>query len=92
MPWPPKALTNLERENDRLRTQICCLKRELENKQGAVGRLELLLQERLDRIDQLTAQVDQLRHQNKRLESEAEHYADMVRIMPQLDPAMLAPK
>ena len=27
----------------------------------------------MDRIDELTAQVDQLRHQNKKLDAEAEH-------------------
>jgi len=76
--WPPKVLSNLERENDKLRTTICSLRCELENKQGAVGRLELLLHERLAKIDQLVAQVDQLRHQNKKLDEEAEHLAQMV--------------
>jgi hypothetical protein len=31
MPWKQRALSNLERENDRLRTTICCLRREIEN-------------------------------------------------------------
>jgi hypothetical protein len=82
MPWPPRRSTidklKLQREVDGLKTVICCLKRELENKQGAVGRLELLLHERLTKIDQLVAQVDQLRHQNKKLVAEAEHLARMV--------------
>jgi hypothetical protein len=60
--------------------------------EGAVGRLELLLHERLTKIDALTAQVDQLRHRNKQLDEEAERLAAIIRIMPQLDPAMLAPK
>jgi cell shape-determining protein MreC len=68
MPWKPPAASNLQRENDALKTTICCLRRELENKQGAVQRLEVLLCERLTRIDQLVAQVDQLRHQNKKLD------------------------
>ena len=34
---------------------------------------EFLLCERMERIDELTAQVDQLRHQNKKLDAEAEH-------------------
>jgi hypothetical protein len=54
----------LKNENDGLRTEIVRLRRELENRQGAVGRLELLLRERLTKIDELTGQVDQLRHQN----------------------------
>ena len=32
----------------------------------------------MDRIDELTAQVDQLRHQNKKLDAEAEHLAQLV--------------
>ena len=34
-------------ENDGLRTEIVRLRRELENREGAVGHLELLLRERL---------------------------------------------
>ena len=83
MPWPRRASrireVQLQRENDGLKTVICCLRREIENKQGAVQRLEVLLCERLTRIDQLVAQVDQLRHQNKKLDAEAEHLAEMVR-------------
>jgi len=43
-------------------------------------------------LGSLHGRIDRLRDQNKKLESEAEHYADMIRIMPQLDPAMLSPK
>jgi len=68
----------LKNENDGLRTEIVRLRRELENREGAVGRLELLLRERLERIDELNAQVDQLRHQNKKLDEEAEHWAQLV--------------
>ena len=68
----------LKKENDGLRTEIVRLRRELENREGAVGRLELLLRERLERIDELNAQVDQLRHQNKKLDEEAEHWAQLV--------------
>ena len=55
-------------------------------------RLEVLLHQRLETIDALHGRIDQLRDQNKKLEIEAEHYADMVRLLPQLDPAMLVPK
>jgi len=59
MPWPRRASrireVQLQRENDGLKTVICCLRREIENKQGAVQRLEVLLCERLTRIDQLVA-------------------------------------
>jgi hypothetical protein len=41
---PTRAeLRLLLKENDGLRTEIVRLRRELENKQGGVGRLELLL-------------------------------------------------
>jgi len=81
-PKPTPAELQLKRENDGLKTTIVCLRREIENKQGAVGRLETLLRERLTRIDQLTAQVDQLRHQNKKLEAEAEHLAAVIAAAP----------
>jgi predicted RNase H-like nuclease (RuvC/YqgF family) len=77
MPWKPAALS----EVDKLKTVIVCLKRELENKQGAVGRLEVLTRERSERIDQLQGTVDQLRLQNRLLGQENGHLA-----------AMLAPK
>jgi hypothetical protein len=51
-----------------------------------------LEQERCAMIDALHSRIDQLRDQNRKLEIEAEHYADMIRIMPQLDPAMLSAK
>jgi serine phosphatase RsbU (regulator of sigma subunit) len=54
-----------------LRTTIVCLKREIENKAGHVQRLEALLCSRLQKIDELTAHVAQLRQQNRRLDAEA---------------------
>jgi hypothetical protein len=70
----------LERNVDELRTAIIALRRELENKQDANGRLKLLLRERLARIDELTSQIDQLRHQ--KLDQECEHLAEMVQQLP----------
>jgi hypothetical protein len=59
MPWSRHATrireVQLQREVDGLRTTICCLRREIENKQGAVARLEVLLCERLTKIEQLVA-------------------------------------
>jgi chromosome segregation ATPase len=76
---PTRAeLQLLLKENDGLRTEIVRLRRELSNKQDCIGRLEVLLHERMERIDELTAQVDQLRHQIKKLDQEAEHLAAMV--------------
>ena len=55
------------------------------------SRLELLLHERLNKLDQLTAQVDQLRHRNKKLGLENEVLTAMI-AAPPVDAAMLAPK
>jgi hypothetical protein len=60
MPWPRKPTIDalkLQRENDGLRTAIVCLKRELENKQGHLSKLEYLLHERLTKIDELNGQL-----------------------------------
>jgi hypothetical protein len=45
----------LQRECDTLKTTICRLRRELENKQGAVGRLEVLMRERTSALMNSTA-------------------------------------
>ena len=87
-----RAETLLAREIDGLRTTICCLRRELENRDGAVFRLELLLRERLTRIDALSNKLAQVREQNRRLDQENEHLAEMIKFEPQLDAVMLTPK
>ena len=69
------AELQLQKANDGLRTEIVNLRHELTNKQGYAERLEVLLRERMERIDGLTATIDQLRERNKRLEAEAEHLA-----------------
>jgi predicted RNase H-like nuclease (RuvC/YqgF family) len=81
-PTPTPAELQLRREVDGLRTTIVCLRREIENKQGAVGRLETLLRERLTRIDELNAKLEQAREQNRRLEAEAEHLAAVIAASP----------
>jgi chromosome segregation ATPase len=93
VPWKFRPLDPIERENDALKTTIVCLRRELENKQGAVGRLKTLLHQRSNTIDELNGTIDALRAANQKLNAEAEHLADIIRSeQPQLDAAMLAPK
>ena len=58
---------HLLRENDRLRTEIVRLRRDLANKEGHVGRLQVLMRERSERIEELNGKIDQLREQNRRL-------------------------
>jgi hypothetical protein len=67
----------LQKENDGVRTEIVKLRHELTNKQGYAERLEVLLRERLERIDDLNGKLEQAREQNKRLKAEAEHQAAM---------------
>jgi hypothetical protein len=89
MPWKPAAAS----EVDRLKTLICCLRRELENKQGAVGRLELLLHERLTKIDELTGTIEALRQRNQHLDLENHCLTAMLTAPPELvEGAMLVPK
>jgi hypothetical protein len=78
MPWKPAAAS----EVDRLKTVICCLRRELENKEGAVGRLELLLHERLTKIDELTSRLEQSREQIRRLDLQNEILIEMIAAPP----------
>jgi hypothetical protein len=47
----------LQKENDGLRTEIIKLRHELTNKRGYAERLEVLLRERMERIDELTATI-----------------------------------
>ena len=58
MPWKPAALSDLERENHALQMAVLKLRRELTNKQQYAGRLEVLLHERMERIDELNATID----------------------------------
>jgi hypothetical protein len=91
MPRPPRRSRfelELSRTVDDLRTKVCLLNRELENRQGAVGRLELLLHERLERIDALNNKLAQVREQNRRLDQENEHLAEMIKFRATSPPAM----
>ena len=61
-----------------LQLRLLKVNAELKIKSVYAGRLEALLRMRTEKIDELTAQVDQLRMQNRRLDEEAEHLAAMV--------------
>jgi hypothetical protein len=73
-------ISKLEHEIDALKIVVIRLRRDLTDKTGYAGRLEVLLRERLARIDELTAKVDQLRAVNARLDAEAERLCEMVRM------------
>jgi hypothetical protein len=83
MPRPPRltsAELELSRDNANLRTKICVLKREIEHKQTTVHRLEVLLGSRLRTIDHLNSTIEQLRERNRKLDEEAEHLVDIIKL------------
>jgi hypothetical protein len=82
----------LNRETDSLKTTIVGLRHELASKQKYASRLEYLIRTRSERIADLNGKIEQLREQNKRLDQENEHLAEMIRFTPPLDAAMLTPK
>ena len=70
MPWKPAALTDLERQNHTLAIKLLKANTELRSKTLYAKRLEYLLHERSERIDQLTGVIDQLRSANQKLNLE----------------------
>ena len=59
-PKPTLAELQLKRQNDGLGTEIVKLRRELSTKQQYARRLEFLLHERLERIDELNGTIERL--------------------------------
>jgi hypothetical protein len=90
MPWRLRInAIKLQRENDALGFELIRVREKLRNAEGYNCGLEVLLIERLKRIDELQGRLDQSRQQVKRLEAEAEHLAELVRLAPPVDAAML---
>jgi hypothetical protein len=81
----------LQREIEVLAIKLLKANAELRMKTIYASRLEVLVQERCERVDELSAKLEQSRAHIKKLDEECEHLADMIRIMPQLE-AMLSPK
>jgi chaperonin cofactor prefoldin len=52
------------------------------NREGQIHRLELVLRQRSERIDELTGKVARLRDQNRKLDEENDRLAEMVRLSP----------
>ena len=81
MPWPSRRAclneVQWQRTNGALST-VLELRRELTTKQQCASRLEFLLHQRSERIDQLQGQVEQLRLKNNQSHEEAEHMAMFV--------------
>jgi septal ring factor EnvC (AmiA/AmiB activator) len=71
MPWerrPTIDAVALKRKNDELAFQLLRVREQLQNKERYAIGLEVLLRERLGRIDELNGKLEQLREQNRRLE------------------------
>jgi len=94
MPWNRRRARlneiQLQRTNGTLSTQLLQLREQLRNKESYAGGLEILLRQRNERIDQLTAQVDQLREHSRHADEKAEHIAMFVGLMLDLNDAVAA--
>ena len=64
---------------DALKTVVIRMRRELENKQGANGRLKLLVRQLTQTIDDLVGKLEQSQAQIRRLDAENDHLAALFR-------------
>ena len=84
MPWNSRRArleVQWQRSNGVLSSQILQLREQLRIKEGYAAGLERLLRQRNERIDQLAAQVDQLRDHSRHADEAAEHMAMFVGLM-----------
>ena len=93
MPWKPRVdVRKITRQNHELAIRLLRVREELQIAERHRVGLEVLLDVRLERIDELTAQIDRLRQQNRRLDEENDRLAEMMKLTPPVDAATLAPK
>jgi hypothetical protein len=89
MPWNRRRARfneiQLQRTNGTLSTQLSQLREQVRNKERYASGLEILLRQRNERIDQLIAQVDQLRGHSRHADEGAEYMATFVGLMLDLD-------
>ena len=92
MPWTDRRQhlheVQLQRTNGALSTQVLQLREQLRSKENYANGLETLLRQRNERIDQLTAQVDQLGEHSRHADEAAEYMAGFVGLMLDLDGAV----
>jgi hypothetical protein len=79
MAWKPRPLEPVERECDRLRTEVVRLKHDLESREQFLNRLQFLLRRRTETIDDLTGKLQQARAANQKLDAEREHLAQLAK-------------
>ena len=93
MPYPRKLTRSelkLQTKNHDLTIQLLRMREQLEIAERHRTGLQALLDVRGEKIDRLNVQIDQLRAQNRRLDEEANHLAEVIRSAPQLDTATAA--
>jgi len=73
-----KDWQSVPRPKMQLGAQLVRLQNELADKKHYAAKLELVLRERTERIDELANAVAVLREQNRRLDDEAERYFQML--------------
>ena len=78
MPWKPAASTELERKIHTLQVKLLQTNSALKLKTDYCERLEFLLRQRNQRVDQLFARLEQAYTTNRRLEAECEHLAALI--------------
>jgi hypothetical protein len=95
MPWPPRRTSStklqLQHEVEVLQLKLLRVNSALAIKTQYASRLEYLLHERLTRIDELNAKLEQQRQRNWHLEIQAEVLTQMI-AAPPIDATMLFPK
>jgi chromosome segregation ATPase len=91
MPWPPRRCSahelELQREVTTLQLKLLKVNSALALKTVYAQRLEFLVQQRSQRIDELNGKLEQSREQIRRLDQECEHLVQVVRFTPPLDAA-----
>jgi predicted ArsR family transcriptional regulator len=80
MPWQSRPNPKLLKQaNDRLSSALIKVREQLQVAERHRVGLEVLLDMRQERVDALTAQVEQLRRQNQKLDAEAEHLTAIIK-------------
>ena len=72
-----KQVAQVQRGNSALLVTICNLRHELETKNNAMRRLEILAQQRNETIDTLNHKLEQSRQLCRRLDEEADRLANL---------------
>ena len=78
MPWIPKFnARKLCEENSRLSAALARTQEQLKVSERLQTGMKIALSLRTKKVDDLTAQIDRLRQQNRKLDAEAEHLAQL---------------